>query len=89
MSQAVDSVQVIARGALQGLKDTRGPMIIALVCHWGVGLPLAGYLGVVLGWGGEAIWGSLTFALTIAGVLLLFRFRKMAKKLNNDLNIQE
>ena len=35
--QVVDSIQIIARGALPGLKDTRGPMLIALAGYWGVG----------------------------------------------------
>jgi multidrug resistance protein, MATE family len=45
--QFVDDTQVTAIGALRGFKDTRTPMIIALVAYWAVGLPV----GVVLGFG--------------------------------------
>ena len=63
-----DSVQIVARGALQGLKDTTMPMVIALSTTWGVGLPTAVVLGFVLDFGGPGIWAGM--AVAMAGAAL-------------------
>ncbi len=47
--QLVDDVQVVAIGALRGLKDTRTPMFVSLIAYWVIGLPL----GVLLAFGYE------------------------------------
>jgi MATE family multidrug resistance protein len=70
----VDAVQVIALGALRGLKDTRVPMLIALAGYWGLGLPLAALFGVYLEFGGAAIWLGLNVGLATVGLLLVLRF---------------
>ena len=72
--QLFDGLQVAAHGALQGLKDTRVPMGIAMVTYWGIGLT-TGYLWGVWGGGGpEALWWGLVVGLAAAAVLLLLRF---------------
>jgi hypothetical protein len=54
--QLFDGLQVAAHGALQGLKDTRVSMGIAMGTYWGIGLT-TGYLwGVRRGGGPEALW---------------------------------
>ena len=56
-----DAVQIAARGALQGLKDTAMPMVIAVSTSWGLGIPTAVVLGFVLGFGGPEsgpVWRS-------------------------------
>jgi len=75
-----DAIQVIALGALRGLKDTRGPMLIALFGYWGLGLPAAAVFGVVLGLGGEAIWLSLVAAIAVIALLLGLRFRSKMRR---------
>ena len=73
--QLFDGLQVAAHGALQGLKDTRVPMGIAMVTYWGIGLT-TGYLWGVWGGGGpEALWWGLVVGLAAAAVLLVLRFR--------------
>lgn len=79
--QIGEAAQVAAQGALRGIKDTRGPMIIALVGYWGVGLPLAALFGVYLDYGGEAVWISLAVALSVMGALLVKRFWGQARRL--------
>jgi len=71
----VDSAQVVTRGALLGVKDTRGPMLIALAGHWGLGLPMAALFGVYLGFGGEAIWICLFLAMSVVSIFLARRFQ--------------
>ena len=77
--QLVDDTQVTALGALRGFKDTRTPLMIALVAYWTVGLPV----GVVLGFGWVVVpgfegvrgfWVGLTSGLTVASLVLICRF---------------
>ncbi len=77
--QFVDDTQVTAIGALRGFKDTRMPMIIALVAYWAVGLPVGVAFG--FGWvewqgfnGVRGFWVGLTAGLTVAAVVLTARF---------------
>jgi MATE family multidrug resistance protein len=72
--QFADGTQATAFGALRGLKDTRGPMLISLAGYWGLGLPSAAVFGVYLGFGGQAIWFSLAAGVSVVGVLLVWRF---------------
>jgi multidrug resistance protein, MATE family len=72
--QLVDGLQAIAAGLLRGIKDTRMPMILALISYWGVGFVLAYVLAFPMGWGGIGIWVGFVFGLIAASVLLLGRF---------------
>jgi MATE family multidrug resistance protein len=72
--QMVDAIQVIGAGLLRGLKDTRIPMIIALISYWPFGLSAAYGLGFGLGLGGAGIWAGLAIGLGVAAVLLNLRF---------------
>ena len=75
-----DAVQIAARGALQGLKDTAMPMLVAVSTSWGLGLPTAAVLGFVLGFGGPGIWAGMAVAMTGAAALLIRRFRRQATR---------
>ena len=79
--QLADALQIVARGVLQGLKDTRIPMFFTLLTSWGVGLPAAAFLGIGLGLGGEGVWVGLAAALFGAAALLIRRFRTQARRL--------
>lgn len=72
--QLVDGAQVIALGLLRGVQDTGGPMLIAALAYWGVGIPASYALGFPLGFGGVGIWLGLACGLAVAGVLLMTRF---------------
>ncbi|APX25142.1 MAG: MATE family efflux transporter [Rhodobacteraceae bacterium] len=76
--QLVDALQVVALGLLRGLQDTRGPMIIAAVSYWGLGLPAGWLLGLHGGFGTVGVWFGLTIGLGAAAVLLLLRFWRRA-----------
>ena len=73
--QFADATQVTALGALRGLKDTRGPMLIAIGGYWGLGLPAAALFGVYLNFGGQAVWIGLAVGLSVVAVFLVRRFR--------------
>ena len=79
--QVVDGVQVAATGALRGLKDTRGPMLIAVVSYWGVGLSAGVALGFGAGRGATGLWWGLVLGLSAAALLLTRRFYRRSRSL--------
>jgi multidrug resistance protein, MATE family len=83
--QFVDDSQVTAIGALRGFKDTRTPMVIALIAYWAVGLPVGVALG--FGWvdiprfrGVPGFWVGLFAGLTVAAVVLTVRFAWLSRR---------
>ena len=72
--QIVDAAQTIATGCLRRLKDTRIPMLMAVVSYWGVGFATAYVLGFELGHGGAGVWLGLAAGLVVACALLVPRF---------------
>jgi len=82
--QFADGLQAISGGALRGLKDVRMPALITVFSYWGVGLPTGVLLGGVggaggvlvfgLGWGPTGYWIGLILGLSVAAVLLTWRF---------------
>jgi MATE family multidrug resistance protein len=82
--QVFDGVQVAASGALQGLKDTRIPMLIAVATYWGIGLTSGYVLGLRRGWGAEGLWWGHVVGLVAASILLLLRFRRTVERVVQD-----
>lgn len=72
--QLVDSGQALASGVLRGLKDTRVPMIMAIVSYWLIGMPVAYGLAIGAGWGPVGVWWGLAFGLLFAAGLMTTRF---------------
>lgn len=78
--QVVDGVQRTANGVLQGLQDTRIPMLLSLIAYWGVGL-LAGYwLGFRTPLGGVGIWIGAYLGLAVAAIAYIWRFRVLLRR---------
>jgi MATE family multidrug resistance protein len=78
--QVFDGVQVAASGALQGLKDTRVPMLIAIATYWGIGLTSGWWLGLHRDWGAIGLWWGLVAGLAAASVLLTARFLRTTRE---------
>jgi len=72
--QLADAAQVMALGLLRGARDTRTPMIYAVVSYWLVGLPCAYVLGFPLGLDGRGVWLGLVVGLALAGAAMMARF---------------
>lgn len=87
--QFSDGGQVIALSLLRGLKDTTVPMWMATFSYWMVGLPVAYVCGFVLDWGGEGIWIGLLTGLTIAWVLMGWRFWSNKSKIGQTAQGQD
>ncbi|MEM7222649.1 MAG: MATE family efflux transporter [Pseudomonadota bacterium] len=72
--QVFDGIQIIAAGALRGLKDTRVPMWIALFGYWVVGFSCSLLLGFGLGLEVIGIWSGVALGLAVTAGLLVWRF---------------
>lgn len=78
--QLVDGLQAIAAGLLRGLKDTRIPMILALISYWPIGFLCAWFFAFPAGFGGVGIWFGFVSGLAAAAVLLNWRFYRLVKR---------
>lgn len=76
--QFPDGAQVLSNGALRGLKDTRVPMLLALIAYWLIGIPLGGWLALGAGLGPKGMWIGLIVGLTVAALLLASRFLRVS-----------
>jgi MATE family multidrug resistance protein len=72
-----DGVQKIAYGALQGLQDTRVPMILSFVFYWCIGLSCGYWLAFVRNLGALGLWLGLLIAVAIASVVFVWRFQAL------------
>lgn len=77
--QLADTSQVVGLGMLRGIKDTRVPMVIAILSYTVVGLAVSYWLGFVAGFGGVGVWFGLAIGLTLAGILLNWRFLVLSR----------
>ena len=79
--QFSDGIQVVANGALRGLKDTRVPMLITLIAYWGFGMPIGWWLAFHHDMGARGMWIGLIAGLSAAAVLLTTRFWRMSGRI--------
>ena len=76
--QLSDALQVTAAGALRGLKETRYPTLISIVAYWVVGFPSGWLLAKYSPLGPAGYWAGMICGLTLAAVLLNWRFHRRA-----------
>lgn len=86
--QISDGLQVGAFGALRGLKDTRAPMLVNFLSYWIIGFPAGYVLGLVLGFGPTGLWMGLIAGLSVAAVLHNYRFHKLTKVRQENVNFR-
>nr|WP_246617626.1 MATE family efflux transporter [Rhizobium populisoli] len=72
--QLVDGLQAVAAGLLRGLKDTRVPMILALIAYWPIGFACAWVFAFPLGFKGPGVWFGFVTGLAAAAIFLCGRF---------------
>jgi MATE family multidrug resistance protein len=78
--QLMDGMQVTAAMSLRGLKDTRGPMLLAGASYWLAGAPMCAILGFGTALKGFGVWLGLAFGLLVAAITLTARFALLSKK---------
>ena len=61
------------------MKDTRTPMIVALIAYWIVGLSSGYLLAFQFGWQGTGLWWGLVLGLSTAALLLSWRFNRQVR----------
>jgi MATE family multidrug resistance protein len=84
--QISDGIQVVVLGALRGLQDVKVPMYLTFVAYWMVGFPISYYLGLSTDMKAVGVWIGLLIGLTVASVLLYYRFAYLSNKLINENN---
>lgn len=80
MFQMADAMQVMALGLLRGIKDTRVPMLLAVVSYWLIGIPASFVLAFRLDLGAAGLWLGLVIGLSVAATLLMARFWRRAPR---------
>jgi len=76
-----DGVQTIAAGALRGMNDTRVPLLFAAISYWGIGFTTAYALAFHTALGAVGVWIGLAIGTAVYAVLLILRFRRLARHL--------
>ncbi|WP_017306774.1 MATE family efflux transporter [Spirulina subsalsa] len=72
--QIFDGIQAVANGALRGIKDTKIPLIIGIMCYWLVGFSSGYFLAQRLGLQAIGLWLGCVLGLMTAAVVLTWRF---------------
>lgn len=78
--QLGDGIQTNYVNALRGLGDVKLLVYYSFVAYVIISLPLSYLFGIEMGWGAFGIWMGFPFGLTTAGILYLYRFRKISKR---------
>jgi MATE family multidrug resistance protein len=78
--QILDGVQRTANGVLQGLQDTRVPMLLGTASYWGIGLTTSYLLGFHTSLAGAGVWTGSYIGLATAAVLFVWRFWRIISK---------
>jgi MATE family multidrug resistance protein len=76
-----DGIQTIAAGALRGLNDTRLPLLFAAISYWLIGFTAAYGLAFRTELGAIGVWIGLSCGTAVYAVLLILRFRLLARRL--------
>ncbi len=79
--QLSDGLQMVGISCLRGLGDVEVPMWMALVCYWVIALPSSYVFAFVLDLGPPGIWYGYLTGLTLAGIVFLYRFNVLTKRL--------
>lgn len=69
------ALSIVLTGALRGARDVRFPMVVGLICMWGVRIPLAPLLVYRAGLGLAGVWTAMSVDLILRGVLCAWRWR--------------
>jgi MATE family multidrug resistance protein len=79
--QMFDGAQVVAAGALRGLKDTHASLVAGAIGYWGLGMPI----GAGLAFGGRVgpvgLWWGFVVGLVAAAILLSLRFNQRTARM--------
>ncbi len=76
-----DGIQTVVAGALRGLNDTRVPLLFAAISYWLIGFTAAYGFAFWAGFGPIGVWIGLSCGTAVYAILLMLRFRLLARRL--------
>ena len=76
-----DGIQTVVAGALRGMNDTRLPLLFAAISYWLVGFSTAYGLAFGAKFGAIGVWIGLSCGTAVYALLLILRFRLLARRL--------
>ena len=78
--QVLDGIQRTANGVLQGLQDTRIPMLLGTFSYWGIGLTTSYFLGFHTNLAGTGVWIGSYIGIATAAIAFTWRFWRIVSK---------
>jgi MATE family multidrug resistance protein len=72
-----DGIQRTANGVLQGLQDTRIPVLLGTLAYWGIGLTTSYLLGFHTPLSGVGVWIGTYLGIAAASIAYLWRFQRI------------
>ena len=72
-----DGIQRTANGVLQGLQDTRIPVLLGTLTYWGIGLTTSYLLGFYTPLSGAGVWIGTYLGIAAAAIAYLWRFQRI------------
>ena len=71
----LEIIMSAAGGALGGLRDAKGPLVIVILGAWLVGLPLGSFLASTVTMPALGLWSGLLIGAALTTLLLLLRLQ--------------
>ncbi|HSV74640.1 MAG TPA: MATE family efflux transporter [Chthonomonadales bacterium] len=75
ISEPFLALGMVLTGALQGAGDTMRPTVLTAIIFWGLRIPLAHLLAIVLGWQAAGAWTAMAISTVVGGLLTVLLFR--------------
>ncbi len=79
--QVFDAIQLSSLACLRALADVKIPFFQSLFSYYFVSLPLGYFFGFTLKLGAKGVWIGLLLGLLFAGLLFLYRFNSISKRI--------
>ena len=80
--QVVDTIRILAAGALRGVKDTHSTMMVNIVCFFMLGIMFAYVIGIHFAVGVRGVWYGLTLGMILSALVLVFRLRRVLRQMD-------
>jgi multidrug resistance protein, MATE family len=77
-----DGLQATASGALRGLKDTRVPLLFAVISYWLIGFSAAYAFAFLTPLGAIGVWVGLSLGTALHATLLILRFLRLSDRVS-------
>ncbi|MEL6604882.1 MAG: MATE family efflux transporter [Cyanobacteria bacterium J06614_10] len=89
IAQILDGIQKAVYGALQGLQDTRVPMMLNILGYWGIGLGSSYLFVFVFSMGPVGLWLGQSMAIVSVTILFVWRLLHHFYKLRESLKTHQ